>query len=88
AILMLHHLKSTELQDCTFSEVRRVLRPGGIFLAFDIPNSWIHRVGHTKSTFVPLNPANTSQRLAAAGLSQVTMESRGGGFRIRAHRPW
>lgn len=86
AILMLHHLKSPELQDRAFSEVHRVLRPGGVFLAFDIPNGWIHRVAHMKSTFVPLDPATTIQRLMAAGLAQVTLDSRSGGFRIRAMR--
>ena len=84
AILMLHHLKSPELQDRTFSEIRRVVRPGGVFLAFDIPNGWIHRLAHIRSTFVPLEPATTIQRLMAAGLAQVTLDSRGGGFRIRA----
>ena len=86
AILMLHHLKSPELQDCAFSEVRRVLQPGGVFLAFDIANSWIHRVAHIRSTFVPLDPATTIQRLMSKGLAQVTVDSRNGGFRIRAIR--
>jgi ubiquinone/menaquinone biosynthesis C-methylase UbiE len=86
AILMLHHLESPELQDRAFAEVHRVLRPGGVFLAFDIPNGWIHRVAHIKSTFVPLDPATTTRRLMAAGLSQVTLDSRSGGFRIRAMR--
>lgn len=86
AILMLHHLKSAELQDRAFSEVRRVLRPGGVFLAFDIPNGWIHRVAHIRSTFVPVDPAIAGQRLMAAGLAQVTVDSRSGGFRIRAMR--
>lgn len=86
AILMLHHLKSPELQDRTFSEIHRVLRPGGVFLAFDIPNGWIHRIAHIKSTFVPLDPATAIQRLSAAGLAQVTLDSRSGGFRIRAMR--
>ena len=86
AILMLHHLKSPELQNRTFSEVRRVLRPGGVFLVFDIPNGWIHRVAHIKSTFVPLDPATTNQRLVTAGLAQVTLDLRSGGFRIRAMR--
>lgn len=86
AILMLHHLKSPELQNRAFSEVHRVLRPGGVFLAFDIPNSWIHRVAHIKSTFVPLDPAAVIQRLRAAGLAQITLESRSGGFCIRAMR--
>lgn len=85
-ILMLHHLKSAELQDRAFSEVHRVLRPGGVFLAFDIPNGWIHRVAHIGSTFVPLDPATASQRLMAAGLAQVTVDSHSGGFRIRAIR--
>jgi len=86
AILLLHHLQSPELQDRAFSESARVLRPGGVFLAFDIPNAWIHRVAHIKSTFVPLELATASKRLTAAGLSQITMDSRSGGFRIRALR--
>jgi ubiquinone/menaquinone biosynthesis C-methylase UbiE len=86
AILMLHHLKSAEVQNRAFSEIYRTLRPGGVFLAFDIPNGWIHRVSHIKSTFVPLDPATAIQRLAAAGLAQVTVDSRSGGFRIRAMR--
>lgn len=86
AILMLHHLKSFALQDRAFSEIYRTLRPGGVFLAFDIANSWIHRIGHIKSTFVPLDPATTAQRLMAAGLVQVTLDDRSGGFLIRAMR--
>ena len=86
AILMLHHLKSAELQDRAFSEIRHVLEPGGVFLAFDIPNGWIHRVAHIKSTFVPLDPMTAVQRLRAAGLAQITLDSRSGGFRIRAMR--
>lgn len=86
AILMLHHLKSSDLQDRAFSEIHRVLRPGGVFLAFDIANSWIHRVAHIKSTFVPLDPATALQRLMAAGLAQMTLDSRSGGFLIRATR--
>lgn len=86
AILMLHHLKSPELQDRALSEVHRVLRRGGVFLAFDIPNSWIHRIAHIRSTFVPLDPETANQRLVAAGLAQVTLDSRSGGFRIRAMR--
>src|SRR3989475_12965416 len=54
AILMLHHLRSNELQDRTFAEIRRVLQPGGVFLAFEIQDGWLHRVGHIKSTFVPV----------------------------------
>ena len=87
AILMLHHLKSRDLQDRAFTEIYRVLRPGGVFLAFDIPDGWFHRVGHIRSTFVPLDPTTVRNRLSAAGFSQVAIDSGGGGFRIKALRP-
>jgi ubiquinone/menaquinone biosynthesis C-methylase UbiE len=86
AILMLHHLRSKELQDCAFAEIFRVLCPGGAFLAFDIQDGRLHRVGHIRSTFVPVTPATAPARLAAAGFSNITITVRRGGFRIR-HAP-
>lgn len=86
AILMLHHLRSKELQDHAFAEICRVLRPGGVFLAFEIQDSWLHRVGHIRSTFVPIAPASAAVKLTAAGFSRVTFDSQRGGFRIRAVR--
>jgi ubiquinone/menaquinone biosynthesis C-methylase UbiE len=86
AILMLHHLRSNELQDRAFAEIWRVLRPGGVFLAFEIQDGWLHRAGHIRSTFVPVTPASAIARLTAAGFSDVTVDFRRGGFRIRALR--
>jgi SAM-dependent methyltransferase len=86
AILMLHHLRSNELQDRAFAEIRRVLRPGGVFLALEIRDGWLHRVGHIKSTFVPLAPASAIDRLTTAGFAKATLDFRRGGFRIRALR--
>jgi ubiquinone/menaquinone biosynthesis C-methylase UbiE len=86
AILMLHHLPSSELQDRSFAEIRRVLRPGGVFLAFEIQDSWLNRVGHIRSTFVPVLPASLFARLMAAGFSKVMVDFRSGGFRIRTLR--
>src|SRR6266478_6193770 len=86
AILMLHHLRSNELQDRAFAETWRVLRPGGVFLAFEIQDGWLHRVGHIKSTFVPLAPASAFARLTAVGFSNVTVDIQRGGYRIRALR--
>jgi SAM-dependent methyltransferase len=86
AILMLHHLRSNELQDRAFAEIWRVLRPGGVFLAFEIQDGWMHRVGHIRSTFVPVTPASAFARLTTAGFSKVTVDFRRGGFRIRALR--
>jgi ubiquinone/menaquinone biosynthesis C-methylase UbiE len=87
AILMLHHLRSSELQNRAFAELFRVLRPGGVFLAFDIQDGWLHRVAHIRSTFVPVAPATASARLMAVGFSSVTIALRRGTFRIRALRP-
>ncbi|HXJ05431.1 MAG TPA: class I SAM-dependent methyltransferase [Candidatus Acidoferrum sp.] len=87
AVLMLHHLKSTEAQEAAFAEAFRVLRPGGVFIAIDIPDGWLHRVAHIRSTFVPIAPSTAPARLAAAGFSDVSMEFRGGAFRLRALRP-
>jgi SAM-dependent methyltransferase len=86
AILMLHHLRSKELQDRAFSEICRVLRPGGVFLAFEIQDGWLNRVGHIRSTFVPIDRATVHARTKAAGFSRATADSWRSGFRIRALR--
>jgi ubiquinone/menaquinone biosynthesis C-methylase UbiE len=87
AILVLHHLKSEELQDRAFAETFRVLGAGGIFLAFEINDSWIHHVAHIKSTFTPVAPGSAFARLTKAGFSRVSVDFRVGGFRISATRP-
>ena len=86
AILMFHHLRSEQLQDLAFTEIWRVLRPAGVFLALEIPDGWLNRVGHIRSTFVPVTPASAFARLTTAGFSKVTVDFRRGGFRIRALR--
>ena len=86
AILVLHHLKSQEAQDRMFAEVFRVLRPGGVFLAFEITDSWLHRVGHFRSTFTPLRPGSAFARLNVAGFSRVAVDVRKGAFRLCATR--
>jgi ubiquinone/menaquinone biosynthesis C-methylase UbiE len=86
AILMLHHLRSNELQDRAFAEIARVLRPGGVFLAFEIQDSWFNRVGHFRSTFVPVAPGSVVARLAAAGFSRAAIDLRSVGFRVCALR--
>jgi ubiquinone/menaquinone biosynthesis C-methylase UbiE len=87
AILVLHHLKSAELQDQMFAEVCRVLRPGGIFAAFEVTDSWFHRLGHIRSTFTPLAPGSVPPRLSAAGFSSIALDLRKGAFRLTAIRP-
>lgn len=86
AVLMLHHLKAREVQDAAFREVLRVLRPGGIFVALDIPDGWLNRMAHFRSTFVPVDPSTASGRLVAAGFSNVSMNFRRAHFRLLASR--
>src|SRR6266851_1083268 len=86
AVLVLHHLRSSELQDLTFAEVHRVLQPGGRFFAFEVPDGWFNRVIHTNSTFVPVQPAELAARLTTAGFDGVALDHRLGGFRFRASR--
>jgi ubiquinone/menaquinone biosynthesis C-methylase UbiE len=87
AILMLHHLRSPELQERAFSEVFRVLKPGGAFLAVEIEDGWLNRVIHIRSTFVPVAPDSISSRLEAAGFSRADIAFRSGAFRLRVQRP-
>jgi len=85
-VLVLHHLRSAQLQDCAFAEIRRVLQPGGQFFAFEIPDRWFHRVIHTNSIFVPLDPDGLGARLSSAGFADVTLDCQGGAFRFSALR--
>lgn len=87
AVLMLHHLTSREAQDLAFAEVFRVLQPGGVFVALDITDGWLHRLAHIRSTFVPVALSTATARLVAAGFSSVTIDFRSGAFRLRAFRP-
>ncbi len=86
AVLVLHHLRSSALQDRTFAEVHRVLQPSGRFFAFEISDGWFNRVIHTNSTFVPVQPDALAARLTVAGFAGVTLDPRGGGFRFTASR--
>ena len=86
AILVLHHLKSRELQDRALAEVHRVLRPGGSLFAFEINDGWIHRAAHYKSTFTPVTPGSAFARLTKVGFSKISVDFRSGGYRMSARR--
>jgi SAM-dependent methyltransferase len=86
AILVLHHLKSRDLQDRAIAEVHRVLRPGGSFFAFEINDGWIHRVAHYRSTFTPVTPGSAFARLTKVGFAKISVDFRGDGYRVSARR--
>jgi len=87
AVLMLHHLKSQEVQEQTFAEIFRVLRSGGVFLAVEIQDGWLNRVVHIRSTFVPVAAGSVSARLGAAGFVNPSIAYKGSGYSLRAFRP-
>jgi ubiquinone/menaquinone biosynthesis C-methylase UbiE len=86
AVLVLHHLRSAEQQNAAFQEFHRVLRPGGMFFAFEIRDGWLHRVGHYHSTFVPVSPASAFGRLTVAGFSRIAVDIERSAFRVAALR--
>jgi ubiquinone/menaquinone biosynthesis C-methylase UbiE len=84
AILVMHHLRSVELQDRMLAEVARVLRPGGSFVGFEILDGWMNRVIHLGSTFTPFVPATARERMKAGGFGSVMVDLRRGAFRFSA----
>ena len=86
AVLVLHHLRSHEQQNNAFQEFHRVLRPGGMFFAFEIRDGWLQRAGHIHSTFVPVSPAAAFARLTVAGFSRIAVDIERSAFRVCALR--
>jgi SAM-dependent methyltransferase len=84
---MLHHVPSAELQDKLFSEVCRLLRPGGVFVGTDAVDSPALRELHIDDTFVPVDPLTLGSRLQAAGLIDATVEQAEERVRFSAFRP-
>jgi ubiquinone/menaquinone biosynthesis C-methylase UbiE len=86
AVLVLHHLKSPEQQNAAFQEFHRVLRPGGMFFAFEVRDGWLQHAVHLRSTFVPVSPASAFARLTVAGFSRVAVDIERTAFRVCALR--
>ncbi len=85
---MLHHVPSPQLQDRLFSEVCRVLQPGGIYVGSDSTPSLFWRLAHIADTAVPIDPETLQQRLEAAGFTDVAVNvGKKSGFSFRARKP-
>ena len=83
---MLHHVPSTGAQDRLLKEVRRVLRPGGMFAGTDSRWSRGLQWMHYRDTFVPVDPGPFAERLARAGFSGVKIALQSRVFRFHAVR--
>lgn len=70
----LHHVPTTQLQNALFAEVKRVLKPGGAFLASDsLPSDALHRF-HAGDSYNPIDPGSLIARLQAIGFDRITVE--------------
>ena len=83
---MLHHIPSEELQNQAFSEVARVLRPGGLFAGTDsLGTGRLFKLIHVGDVLKPIDPDSLPARLQAAGLTapRVTIGGRSMRFTAR-----
>ena len=71
---MLHHVPSPEQQDQLFSQVARVLKPGGTFAGVDSKDSPDFRGLHVDDICVPLVPDELGERLKRAGFAEATVD--------------
>jgi len=70
---MLHHVPSVALQNLLFSEVLRVLRPGGVFIGSDsLPSDGLHQF-HEADTYNPVEPGSLIVRLQTIGSERFTV---------------
>ncbi|HEV2690062.1 MAG TPA: class I SAM-dependent methyltransferase [Bryobacteraceae bacterium] len=84
---MLHHVPSAALQDRLLAEVRRVLRPGGVFAGVDSRYSRFFGLLHVFDTMTVVDPETFPGRLRGAGFEDVQVEVNPYAFRFRAKRP-
>ena len=83
---MLHHVPTAELQDRLFSEVARVLRPAGVFVAGDSVASPELEAHHEGDTYNPVDPEGLADRLEVAGFVEVDVKTNPFGWAALARK--
>jgi SAM-dependent methyltransferase len=86
AFTMLHHVPTAVAQDRLLAEVRRVLRPGGVFAGSDSTPSLLFRLAHAGDTMRLVDPTGFAARLARAGFRDAEVRTGRSAFRFRARR--
>jgi SAM-dependent methyltransferase len=79
------------MQDRLLAQLRRVLRPGGLLIGVDSIDGPEWRELHIGDTCVPVDPAQLSERLQAAGFVDIEVQRAtpepARRFRFSAHAP-
>jgi len=68
---MLHHIPTTDGQDSVFSELARVLRPGGMLVAADGVENESTRLFHADDIYNPIDPETLDRRLTQCGFTSI-----------------
>lgn len=84
---MLHHVPTAELQDRLFTEVLRVLRPNGVFVAADSVGSDGLAERHVGDTYNPIEPSQLAERLRTAGFTAIDVRINELGWAATARAP-
>jgi SAM-dependent methyltransferase len=84
---VLHHIAATEDQDRLFAELRRVLRPGGIFVGQESLDLEMIRAGHADDVFMPVDPDGLADRLSAVGFGPTKTDVVGFHYRFISRKP-
>ena len=85
---MLHHVPSPQAQDALFAEVRRVLRPGGVFAGTDSTGRGLgFALLHIGDTRVVIDPRGLPARLERAGFADVSVAAGRDALRFFGRRP-
>jgi SAM-dependent methyltransferase len=72
---MLHHIAPGAAQDRVFSELARVLVPGGVLVAADGIHSEGSAAFHEGDTYNPIDPDELAGRLGRAGFEDVEVRT-------------
>jgi SAM-dependent methyltransferase len=83
---MLHHVPTVAEQNALLAEVRRVLRPGGVFCGSDSRSGPLFRLAHVGDVMNVVDPFSFDERLESIGFdgTKVTVADRA--FLFRATR--
>ena len=87
SFIMLHHVPTADQQDQLLREVRRVLRPGGIFAGVDSLDTPEFRAMHEDDICNPVDPATFAGRLERAGFTSVAVDVNPYVMQFRAAAP-